>query len=152
MIVLLLCLISVAQCNLTGGGFGAAYSWVDWSEAKTLAAQQDKPIMVLLHKTWCGACKNLRPKFANSKDILRLSESFIMVNAEDNEAPSSEAEFSIDGGYIPRIVFLDSAGLVRPEFINKNRPDKYSYFYPSAPEILDSMDNVLKSMKSKQEL
>ena len=36
--------------------------------------------------------------------------SFPKVNAEDDEAPSSEVYYQIDAGYIPKVVFLDSAG------------------------------------------
>ena len=146
--IFLLCV----QANLSGGGFGDQYAWVSWSEAKTVASQQGKPIMVILHKSWCGACKRLKPLVAGSKAMLELSDKFVMVNAEDDEEPSSDPDFSIDGGYIPRIVFLDSSGNVRPEFSNARRGDKYKYFYPSSDEIIISMNNVLDNIATKQEL
>ena len=36
---------------------------------EAFSADNDKPIMVIVHRTWCGACKNLAPKFASSSDI-----------------------------------------------------------------------------------
>ena len=47
-----------------------------------------------------------------SPDLTRLliNPSTCQVNSEDDEAPISEPDFSIDGGYIPRIVFVDSKG------------------------------------------
>jgi len=94
----------------------------------------------------------LKPLVAGSKAMLDLSDKFVMVNAEDDEAPGDDPSFNIDGGYIPRIIFLDTSGTIRPEFSNKRRGEKYQYFYPSSDEILITMDNVLASLEVKQEL
>jgi protein-disulfide reductase (glutathione) len=147
------CILSVCiQANLSGGGFGSHYAWISWSEAKTVARQQNKPIMVILHKSWCGACKRLKPLVAGSKAMLDLSDKFVMVNAEDDEDPSNDPSFSIDGGYIPRIIFLDPSGDIRPEFSNKKRSEKFKYFYPSSDEIIPTMEEILADLAHKEEL
>jgi hypothetical protein len=54
-------------------------SWHTLDDARTLSRENAKPVMVIIHKSWCGACKRLKPDFAASSDILKLSSNFIMV-------------------------------------------------------------------------
>merc|ERR1719272_823968 len=96
-----------------GRGWNDEIEWQTMEAAKEAAATSGKPIMVVIHKTWCGACKSLKPKFAASKEIQKVAEMFEMVNAQDDEEPKGE-EFTPDGGYIPRIMFLTPGGEVKP--------------------------------------
>lgn len=82
---------------------------IDWQPSleATLSKVKEsgKPGMIVIHKSWCGACKALKPKFAESSSIEQLSENFVMYNALDDDEPKGE-EFKPDGGYIPRMVIF----------------------------------------------
>lgn len=83
-------------------GFGNNYVWAGSLESgMKIAVHHKKPVMVIIHKSWCTACKNLKPKFANSSEIQALSQHFVMVNLLDDEEPKSN-KFAPDGTYIPR--------------------------------------------------
>jgi len=125
-------------------GWGKNIKWVSLKEGQRLAKESNKPAMIVIHKTWCRACKALKPRFAASSEISKLSNDFIMINVEDDEEPK-QAEFKPDGGYIPRILFMDPAGNVLPEQTNPNS-SQWKYFYGETQSILESMRRVLKTM------
>ncbi|XP_059162533.1 thioredoxin domain-containing protein 12-like [Physella acuta] len=117
-------------------------NWVSLKEGQKLAKEQGKPAMIVFHKPWCRACKALRPRFANSREIEQMSNDFVMISVEDDEVPKS-ADLSPDGAYIPRILFLDAEGNVMKHVVNKGS-EGFKYYYYETDSIVDSMKNVLK--------
>ena len=105
------CVASVAA-KVSGDGWNDKLAWNSLKEAYPLAKKEGKPIMALIHQSWCGVCKALKPKFAASKDIAKLSEHFVMVNG-GNDLEPKEAKFRPDGlkgSYYPRVIFLNPDG------------------------------------------
>jgi len=58
-----------------------------------------KPLFLLIWKTWCGACKSLRPKFAASAAIAAEASNFVMVNVVDDEEPKDALYKPEGAGY-----------------------------------------------------
>ena len=137
--------ILIASGSASGApdnGLGDAYSWVPFSEAVALASEAHKPIMLVITKSWCGACKALKPQFAASAEIQALSEKFVMSNAADNDEPTG-SQYTPDGGYIPRILFLSPSGEVLSDVINAGGNPSYKYYYSSPSQISASMNAAL---------
>jgi thiol-disulfide isomerase/thioredoxin len=123
MLVALFLVVLVALCNAEGSdrGFNPNIAWTNSLEnGLALAKSENKPAFVLIHKTWCGACKRLKSTF-EAAEIEHRSKDFVMINLEDNEEPTGElykpgeqgriAERLVlmvssytDGSYIPRIL------------------------------------------------
>ncbi|XP_023728057.1 thioredoxin domain-containing protein 12 [Cryptotermes secundus] len=139
--------VVTADLQNTGKGFGEQYNWFSLEKGLEEAKNSNKPLMLIIHKTWCGACKALKPQFAASKEIEDLSSHFVMVNAEDDEEPKEE-QYSPDGGYIPRILFIEPAGKVRTDFFNEDGNASYKYFYSNADSVAATMRRVKNSIRS----
>jgi protein-disulfide reductase (glutathione) len=50
-------------------GFGSQYEWLSLSDGLKEAKENGKPVMVLIHKSWCGACKGNEAYFFTSNFI-----------------------------------------------------------------------------------
>ena len=133
--------------NPLSNGFGEDIEWVKWDDAVETALEVNKPIFLLIHKTWCHACKSLKKSMQQSnarKAFKKLSQYFVMVNTADDDEPFEE-EYRPDGKYIPRLLFLDKNGDVLSQIKNKKAEYKnYNYYYSSPADILNSMKDVLK--------
>eukprot|EP00039_Didymoeca_costata_P018679 m.334519 g.334519 ORF g.334519 m.334519 type:complete len:154 (+) comp17371_c0_seq1:48-509(+) len=115
--------------------------WHTFTDAKNVAKETGKPIMLIIHKTWCGACKALKPKFSSSEQVANLAKNFVMVNTEDDEEPT-DSQFAPDGSYIPRILFMNTEGEVQKDLTAPGR-DKYLYYFHDADTVVKGMENAI---------
>ena len=135
-LILVLALCSTAVFASVDRGFNSAIQWSnDLAGSIERGKEEEKPVFVLVHKTWCGACKRLKTAFADSAEILQKSKDFIMVNLEDDEEPADEM-YKPDGGYIPRILMVDPASGELMPIHNEQGNPQYKYYYASEDQIL----------------
>jgi len=124
-------------------GLGDHIEWHPLEEGLELAKESNKPLMLIIHKSWCGACKALKPKFEESKEIAELSKKFVMVNTLDDEEPEGDA-YTPDGGYIPRLLFFEPNGELLSDIVNEGGNPKYKFYYHDAETVAKSMSKVVK--------
>lgn len=142
--LLLALLLATATLANFDRGFNSHIAWTNELEAGLARAKAEgKPAMVLIHKTWCGACKRLKSVFADSTAIAEAARGMISINLEDDEEPTQD-QFRPDGQYIPRLFFVSPDGAVRGDIINEGGNPSYKYYYADEPSILKSMAAALK--------
>ncbi|RNA02100.1 thioredoxin domain-containing 12 [Brachionus plicatilis] len=126
-------------------------SGVKWTNMEqALNGELVKPIFVLIQKSWCKACQNLKDSLAESLKFKELSELFYMISYEDEEE-TKEKSYTPDGNYIPRIFFLNSAGGPRHDIYNENGNPDYKYFYSNADQVVHSMEKAIEIFYTNEE-
>ncbi|KAK3233643.1 hypothetical protein CYMTET_56070 [Cymbomonas tetramitiformis] len=114
-----------------------------------------KPIMVLITKSWCGACKRLKAEFLSGNgeadEIYEYSQKFHMMSFVDDQEPKGE-QWTEDGAYVPRLFFLSPQGDVMHSIINSQGNPKYKYFYMHLTQVKASMRKALRMFNLKVDL
>ena len=151
---LVLTLVLVAATAARADGFlSRRVEYHDWNEERVLATAktQDKPVLMLFHKTWCGACKQLRAKVEKSAEFEALARHFVMANVEDDDEPADE-KYSPQGSYSPRVMFLQPDGAVA-DVVNEFGSDPgHLHFYGTADELVRGMLAALRVVKGIEDV
>jgi len=131
-------------------GLPVSINWMGYTKALEVAKTTGKPTLVLFTKTWCGACKNLKSNLLKlEEDFKKASEKFQMVSIEeDSETPTDERNFTPDGGYIPRVFFLDPEGNIDSSITGGN--SQYKHFFSSAESLILAMGRFAHTIETAQ--
>lgn len=126
-----------------GRGFPDAVKWRGFEEGVAEAKETGRPLMVLFHKPWCGACKGLKASIAQDPaEFVELARGFVMVNVVD-ERVSLQPEWQPDGGYIPRVVWADPATAQPKKTIVNPESDRYKHFFHDRASLVAGMRSAL---------
>lgn len=133
-------------------GLGGDIEWWAWQGgvAKQEAKASGKPLMVVIHKSYCPACKSLKSWFSKSDRIQSLSYKFVMVNIQTDQG-ETVPELDVDGRYVPRVFFLrPEDGSILTDVVNDvNGNPAYKYFYYDEESLLKSMIKTLQKAAHK---
>jgi thiol:disulfide interchange protein len=122
-------------------GFNDNIAWRELGDGLAEAKDHQRPLMVVVHASWCQSCKALKRSFLDA-ELRDLSDNFVMVNLDQDREPRS-AEFAPDGNYVPRIVFVDPrTGDPDPSILNQRRSDK-RYYYGPYDDLVGAMKKAL---------
>ena len=108
-------------------GWGKEYRWVNILDATIeglvenlteknsnkiyLIGAPDKPILLVLFDETCDEdihCKEIQKEFANSKELLNISEHFHMINAKGEDEHNQHWDpMIVNPWYTPRFFFLE---------------------------------------------
>ena len=129
-------------------GYGEGkIAWRELDEGMAESAKDGKPLMLLVHASWCSRCKALKPEFNGNTELAELSNRFIMVNADQDQVPAVLG-YAPDGTYIPRILFISPVTGEVDEALRNPRRDKYRYFYTPTDDLVGMMKKALEQYGS----
>lgn len=129
------------QATAPSHGFNDAIAWRSLDEGLAEAKAQRRPLMLVVHASWCERCKELKPSFQDHR-LTELSEQFVMVNADQDQTPAALA-YGPDGTYIPRVLFIDpTTGNADAELQNPER-ERYHYYYGPKDDLPAMMEKAL---------
>lgn len=116
-------------------------AWRSFDDGVAEAKKDGKPVCLVIYTEWCPHCKNYAKVFHDA-EIEELSKQFVMIRLDQENNESLSKKFVPDGSYIPRTMFLDSAGNLVPEI--KLSRDKYLYFYDEhdPTQLREAMKNA----------
>lgn len=117
---------------------GAEINWRDPKSGIFEASKSGKPVIMVMHATWCSACKKYRDVFKNP-GVVAASKDFIMILVDADKEKEINGAFSPDGTYVPRTLFIDSEGNVSESYIGKDPQFPHTIDNTSADELLALM-------------
>lgn len=79
------------------------------------AAREGRPVVVVLTATWCGHCRTYAANVLSDPRVIEASSDFVMVRIDVDQRPDLARRFALDGGYVPRTLFLTPEGQPRTE-------------------------------------
>lgn len=130
------------KATIPADGWNDAIAWRGFDEGLSEAKQEQRPIMMVVHTSWCPKCRSLKQVFNEDPQIERLSEHFVMVHVDQDQNPAATL-YAPDGQYIPRVLFLDPNGKLDPELGNPDRRHKFRYFYTPQEDLGATMREAL---------
>lgn len=123
-------------------GFGDAIAWRTLDEGLAEAKADGRPLMLVVHASWCGQCKALKPAFSDAR-LAALSERFVMVNADQDQTPAVLG-YGPDGNYLPRVLFIDPTTGVADESLQNPSRSRYHYYYGPQDDLPAMMEKALE--------
>lgn len=134
------------QASAPAHGYGDQIAWRGLDEGLAEAKSLGRPLMLVVHASWCGRCRELKPRFSDPA-LVQASERFVMVNLDQDEEPQA-LRYGPDGQYVPRVLFLDAQGRVDASLSNAAR-SKYKYFYMPHDDLAGVMQQALDHHASR---
>lgn len=128
------------QATAPAHGYGDQIAWRGLDEGLAEARSLGRPLMLVIHASWCPRCRELKPRFSDPA-LVDASERFVMVNLDQDEEPQS-LRYGPDGQYVPRVLFLDAQGRVDATLSNASRR-QYKYFYMPQDDLVGVMQQAL---------
>ncbi|MBA4174909.1 MAG: hypothetical protein C0511_20220 [Hyphomicrobium sp.] len=115
-----------------------AIAWRDMQTGVPEAIKTGKPVLMVMHATWCTACRRYREVFKDER-VIAQSKKFVMILVDVQTYPDVNGAFAPDGTYVPRTLFVDSDGEVDTVLVGSDPQYPHSLKIDAPDELLGLM-------------
>jgi len=95
----------------------------DYQAGIDQAKNQNKPVLIAFHASWCPPCKEMKRVTYHDPEVIQTADNFIRVMIDVDKQKNIANKYNI--GPIPAYVILDSNGAVIDTFNSYRSPDKF---------------------------
>lgn len=126
--------------------WGDKVDWKSWKDGSAEAKKSGRPMCLVVYADWCPRCRELAPVFGED-EIASRTEGIVMVLQDSDEKPAWLKErYGEVGGYVPRILFLESDGTLREDLTSGN--ERYPYYYwPGNEHLAKNLEKLAADEK-----
>ena len=136
---------SVARANLGSiaeGWNNDAIEWLDFEDGAAQQKKTGKPMLVVIHTTWCPFCKKYSRQFYDPR-VVERAKSFVMVMMDRDLEKAETAKLGPGLNYMPRTLFFAPDGTMRPEIKGANPEFPHWLNHDSPDELFAAMTAAL---------
>lgn len=102
-----------------------AVSWrSDYAAAMQQAKDDNKPVLLAFHASWCGPCNQMKKTTYHDADVMTQAENYITVMIDVDNQNDVAGEYQVSG--IPAYIILSPEGEVQERFVGYHPPDSFA--------------------------
>ena len=135
----------IARANLGSvaeGWNNDAIEWFDFEDGTAEQKKTGKPMLVVIHTTWCPFCKKYSRQFYDPR-VVERAKFFVMVMMDRDLEKTDTAKLGPGLNYMPRTLFFAPDGRMRPEIKGANPEFPHWLNHDSPDELLAVMNAAL---------
>lgn len=126
-------LAHAASSGLATGWNNDNIAWHDYQTGLAKAKADGKPVLVVVHTTWCPHCTKYQAVFQNAK-VVEAAKRFVMVLIDRDIEPKLNEQLGPQGqSYVPRTLVLGKDGKLRSDAVGH---------HPKYPHLIDNTNPV----------
>ena len=119
-------LTSATQASAPGADWNeSTIAWLDFESGIQRIERTGQPGLLVFYTNWCPHCTRYSGVF-HDRGVAQLARDYVMIRVDRDQADQLNKQYSKNGSYVPRTLFLDSNGEVDWTVVGRN--PKYPYF------------------------